>query len=239
MYVEPDVGWRFFRQSPFGKFADVVHVAVRIHREDDPGLALVDERADRLVGRVVLGQDPQQVQRLLDGQPLAGVMKGVDEDLGLVLVLGDVVGDLGDPDVAAAVARADRADLDELRVGRLGGVDLRDHLGVGVVAAVVGGIVGLRRRGAGDEPGEQGDREGGRDEGGSAGEGRHGGKGGRTGPRAQPADRGGPAGRWGHRPRRPVTPTGGLGRPGWPVGCRTLGAEPRPVERRRRGGRGD
>ena len=49
---------------------------------------------------------------------LARVVEGVDQDLGLVLVLGDVVADLGGPDVAALVALADREHVRRCRGSR-------------------------------------------------------------------------------------------------------------------------
>ena len=81
---------------------------------------------------------------------------------GSVLVGRDVVGDLGDPQVAALVALADRADRDDVRVGRLGRLDLGDHLRVRVVAGVLGREVGGGRRRRRDErrSGRQGEREG-------------------------------------------------------------------------------
>ena len=54
----------------------------------------------------------------------------------------DVVGDLGDPDLAALVALADREDVDDVRVGGLGRLEHRDHLGVAVVPAVLGREIG-------------------------------------------------------------------------------------------------
>ena len=51
------------------------------------------------------------------------MVQGIDEDLGLGLVGGDVVADLDDGDVAALVALADRVDADEVRVGVLCGLD--------------------------------------------------------------------------------------------------------------------
>ena len=69
-------------------------------------------------------------------------MEPIEHDLRLVLVDRDVVGDLGHPERPALVALADRLELDDGRVRGLGGLDLGDHLGVGVVAGVLGREVG-------------------------------------------------------------------------------------------------
>ncbi len=71
-----------------------------------------------------------------------GVVDAVEHDLGLGLVGGDVVGHLGDPDVPVLVALPDRGELDDVGVSGLGGLDLGDHLGVGVVLGVGRGEVG-------------------------------------------------------------------------------------------------
>ena len=102
------------------------------------------------------GERLQQVEGLLQAQALAGVVEGVDQDLGLVLVDGDVVGNLGDPDVAALVALADRHHIDDVGVRGLRRVDLVDHLLVGVVQGVVAGVVGLAGGDGGDPDRETG-----------------------------------------------------------------------------------
>ena len=122
----------------------------------------------RGVGAVALGQPAQDRERLLEREVLAGVVDAVEHDLGLGLVGGDVVGELGDPDGAALVALPDRAELDDVGVRGLGGLDLGDHLGVGVVLGVGGGEVrgrggrGGNQRGRGREGECQGEGQGGR-----------------------------------------------------------------------------
>ena len=116
---------------------------------------------------VVVGQQVEQVERLLDGHVLAGVVEGVEQDLGLGLVDRDVVADLGRPDRPALVARPDREDVDDRRLGRLDGLDLGLHLGVVVIGTVpsreagptAGPAVDARidrreDRGGGDDSGE-------------------------------------------------------------------------------------
>ena len=94
---------------------------------------------------------------------LAGVVEGVDEHLGLRLVLGDVVADLGHPDVEALVALADREHGHDRRVVHGGLLDLGDQLRPVVVPAVGGGPVRLR----GGDRGGGGQHEGGGDQQGS------------------------------------------------------------------------
>ena len=179
--------------EPVRVAGDVVDVPVRVEREDDPDLAGVDHGAHAGVGRVVARERVEEGERLLQAEPLAGVVQGVDQDLRLRLVERHVVGDLGDPDVAPLVALPDREDVDEVGVGGLDGVDLGHHLGVGVVAAVAARVVRLGGRGRGGEADEQarGERE--RDEGrhGTATV-RHAAKGARPAADAQAADGAGP-----------------------------------------------
>jgi hypothetical protein len=72
------------------------------------------------------------------------MVERVDENLGLRLVVMDVVADLRRPDVAALVALADREHVDEVGVVRLRLLDLGDHLGQVVVPAHVRREVWLR-----------------------------------------------------------------------------------------------
>ena len=93
-------------------------------------------------------------------------MERIEHDLGFRLVHGDVVGDLGDPDVATLVALPDRADGDDVGVGIAGRLDLGDHLGIGVIARIVGREVGgSRRRGGGERGCARGDEERGQPDG--------------------------------------------------------------------------
>ena len=125
MAVEPAFGWRFLRQARYGSPVRSYSAPSGLTDEDDPDLARVDDVRDPGVGAVAVGQPAQDRERLLEREVLAGVVEPVEQDLGLGLVGRDVVGDLGDPDVAALVALADRADLDDVRVGGLGGLDRR------------------------------------------------------------------------------------------------------------------
>ena len=117
---------------------------VRVEGEDDEDLAAVDEAAHGPVRRVVAGQPAEGRERLLDREVLARVVERVDEDLGLRLVVVDVVTDLRRPDVPALVALADGEHVDEVGVVRLRLLDLGDHLGQVVVPAHVGREVRLR-----------------------------------------------------------------------------------------------
>ncbi len=138
----------------------VVLGTVRVDVEDDPDLASVHEGGHGRVRPVVVGEEMERVEGLLERQVLAGVVEGVEEDLGLGLVRGDVVADLGDPDVPTLVALADRVDLDDVGVGRGDGVDLGDHLVVAVIERIprreIGG--GCRRGGAAEH--DRGERDG-------------------------------------------------------------------------------
>ena len=139
----------------------VVHEAVGIDREDEPDLAAVDEGLDAGVAGVAVGQDVEQVERLLDGEMLAGVEPGVDEDLRLRLVERDVVADLGCPDGSPLVAAPDREDVDDARVGGFDGLDVGDHLRQVVVARVIGREVrfrGVRARDGRSGRRQRGDR---------------------------------------------------------------------------------
>ena len=104
-----------------------------------------DEAGDPGVGSVALGEPAEDRERLLEREMLPSVMEAVEHDLGLGLVDGDVVRHLRDPQSAAFVALADRAQLDDVRMGGLGRLDLGDHLGIGVVTGVVGREIGRGR----------------------------------------------------------------------------------------------
>ena len=93
---------------------------------------------------------------LLAGQVFAGMVHGIDEDLGLVLVGGDVVRDLRGPDLAVLVALADRELRDDRGMGGDRSVELGHHLGVVVVPGVLG-----REVGRGDRDGRHGDEQAG------------------------------------------------------------------------------
>ena len=123
----------------------VVDEAVGVDREDDPDAARVDQVLHRRVGRVVVREQVQGVERLLQGQVLERVVQAVDEDLRLGHWIDDVAADLGRPDVAALVALADREDLHEVGVRRLHGVDVDLHPLVVVVQRGARGVVGARR----------------------------------------------------------------------------------------------
>ncbi len=139
--------------APAGESArtDVVHGAIRVEHRDDPDLARVDDRGHALAERrrlpVVVGQQMDQVQALLGGEVLAGVHVALDEDLRLSLVAIGVVADLDRPDRPALEAVADaRQPGDPVRrtlpVRSRHALQVRGHLGVGVVARVAGGEVG-------------------------------------------------------------------------------------------------
>ena len=98
--------------------------AVGIEHEDDPDLTAVDELRDLLVDAVVIGEDTEQVQRLLDRHVLVTVVSGCEQHLWLAFVHRDVVADLGRPEVPTPVAIADREEIDDSRVGCLDHVDL-------------------------------------------------------------------------------------------------------------------
>ena len=92
--------------------------AVRVHREDDPDLARVDDVRDPGVLAVAVGEPVEDVQGHLEAHVLVGVVEAVEQDLGLVLVDVDVVADLRRPQLAALVALADREQVDDVGVGR-------------------------------------------------------------------------------------------------------------------------
>ena len=73
---------------------------------------------------------------------LVGVVEAVVEDLGLGFVRGDVVTDLGRPQLAPLVALPDREAADDIGMGGGDGGDLRRHLRVGVVGGPAGREVG-------------------------------------------------------------------------------------------------
>ena len=97
------VGLAVLAPRPVAAGGDVVLGAVRVDRRDDPDLPAVHDVADPGVGGVVVGVLVQQVQRHLHGQVLPGVVVGLVEHLGLVLVGAHVVGDLHRDDVPALV----------------------------------------------------------------------------------------------------------------------------------------
>jgi hypothetical protein len=94
----------------------------------------------------------------LDGQVLARVVLADVEDPRLRKVVGGVVGDPHANQVAALVRRAEREDVDEARMGRGEVLHVGDHLGVVVVARVVGRKVIGRLRPHAVPPGAQGQR---------------------------------------------------------------------------------
>ena len=126
--ARPGVGLAVLAPGPVRRAGEVVLGAVRVDREHDPDLAGVDDAGDPAVRAVARGQPAQQREVLLERQVLAGVMQRIEHDLRLGLVGGDVVRDLGDPQVAMLVALADRADGHDVGVGGLSGLDLGDHL---------------------------------------------------------------------------------------------------------------
>ena len=156
-YDDPLLGCRFLRHARYGLAGQVVLAAVGIDHEHDEDLALVHDPGDPRVGAVAVGQPAKDRQGLLYREVLAGVVEAVEQDLGLGLVGGDVVGDLDRPDLAALVTLADRELADDARVIGDGRVDLLDHLRVVVIAGVLGREVGGRRGPGGDGAG--GDRE--------------------------------------------------------------------------------
>ena len=91
---EPLFGWRFLRHEPIAAGRDVVLAAVRVDVEDDPVSRLLTRLVIRVSVAVLGGELAQQVQRHLDREVLARVLAGGEQDLGLGLVGGDVVGDL-------------------------------------------------------------------------------------------------------------------------------------------------
>jgi hypothetical protein len=74
----------------------------------------------------------------------------VEVRLGLGLVGRDVVGHLGRQQLAALVAVTDRERAHDRRVRGGDRLDLGDHLGVRVEAAIAGGVVGRGGGGAGE-----------------------------------------------------------------------------------------
>ncbi len=149
--------------------------AVGIDAEDDPDLARVHDVRDAGVLAVAVGEPVQDVQGHLDAHVLVGMGVAVEEDLGLVLVGGHVVGDLGRPQLATLVALADREPLDDVRVGGLDGEDVGGDLRVRVVALEALGEVARRerRRRREQRHEEEGDDEGGRRDAGHAALGVH------------------------------------------------------------------
>ena len=129
------VGLPVLAPGPVRPGGDVVLAAVRVDRRHDPDLPAVDDVGDPGVGAVAVGEQVEQVDRHLDGQVLTGVLLGVEQDLGLVLVGADVVGDLHRHQVAALVRRTD-ADLAGDR--RMVGDDLVHDGGQFRVVVVVG-----------------------------------------------------------------------------------------------------
>jgi hypothetical protein len=107
---------------------------VGVDREDDPDLPGVHEGRDPGVVAIAVDQPVHDVEGHLQAHVLVRVGQPVEEDLGLVLVDRDVVRDLDRPDRPALVALADGDLADDRGVGRDLGVDVGDHLRVGVVA---------------------------------------------------------------------------------------------------------
>ena len=117
----------------------VVFVAVGIDVGQDPDLPLVDQVGDAAAPAVVVGEVGDEIQRLLDGEMLAGVGEGEQKYLRLRLVTGHVIADLHGVDVPPFDALPDDGKLHDL--GMIGGGlgDLGQHLGVGVIRLVVNG----------------------------------------------------------------------------------------------------
>ncbi len=168
----PAFGWRFLRHARYGACGPLV--AVRSYSPPSGFSAKTiqisrpfDEARDGRVRAVVIRQQVQGVERLFDGHVLAGMVEGVEQDLGLSLVHRDVVADLRRPDGPAQVAGPEPEDIDDRRFGRLDGLDVGLRLGVVVIGAVprreagCGGRAGSRceddrreERGGGDDSGE-------------------------------------------------------------------------------------
>ena len=149
---EPGVGWRFLRQkwnrpplmsnwAPSGFISNTIQIS----REFTMSVI-------RALRSVVVGEPVEDVQGHLEAHVLVGVVDAVEQDLGLVLVDADVVADLGRPQLPALVALADGEQVDDVRVRGGDRMDLRDHLGVGVVA------LPARREFLGREGGRRGER---------------------------------------------------------------------------------
>ncbi len=125
---------------------DVVLGAIGVHREDEPDLAAVDDVGDAAVVAVAVHQPGHDLEHHLDAHVLVGMVAAVEQDLRLVLVGRDVVGDLHRVQLATLVALADAEPLRD--VGMRVGDRLREcgDLRVGVIALVaaweVGGRVG-------------------------------------------------------------------------------------------------
>ena len=113
---------------------DVVLGAVRIEARDDVDLARVDQVRDlRLLEELVHDREDD-----LNGQVLARVVLADVEDPGLGEVVGGVVRDADADQVATLVGGSERKDVHEARMGGGEVLDVLHHLGVVVVARVVG-----------------------------------------------------------------------------------------------------
>ena len=135
---------------------DVVCRPVRVHREDDPDLAVVDDVRDPRRRAVALGQPAQDRERHLEAHVLVGMVEAVEHHLRLGLVGPDVVRDLHRPQIAALVALPDREALDDRRVGVGRGLHLGGHLRVRVERLLAGREVRIGcRRGCRAERGQQ------------------------------------------------------------------------------------
>ena len=160
------VGWRFLRQwwkvppeMSYSAPSGLTRKTIQISREFTiPG----DPRIDA----VAVDEPVEDVEGHLGGHVLVGVVSAVEHDLGLVLVDGDVVGDLDRPQLAALVARPDREALDDVGVRRGDGRDLGRQLRVAVIALPARGELGGGRHGRAEHG--QDDREDQPDRGGAS-----------------------------------------------------------------------
>src|SRR5690606_9968881 len=95
---------------------DVVGGAVRVGHRHHPDLPAVHGLPHTAVGGVAVGEPLHDVQAHLGGEVLAGVLVADEQHFRLVLVLGRVVADLHQRDVAALVGRADAGLHRDVRV---------------------------------------------------------------------------------------------------------------------------
>ena len=138
--VDPAFGWRFLRHERYDAGRDVVLAAVRVHVRDDPDLARIHVG---LAGPRVSASWCGEVERHLDREVLAGVLAGGEQDLGLGLVGGDVVGDLDRRQITPLVGLMPiRWTLTTPGCAAAIALISRRHLGVVVVAGVGAGEVG-------------------------------------------------------------------------------------------------
>ena len=133
---------------------------VRVHREDDPDLPGVDDVRDPgVVTDVAVDEPVHDPEGHLETHVLVGVGQPVEQDLGLVLVDGDVVRDLDRPHVPALVGLADREPLDDSPGGPPRRRRRRRHLGIGVVALPALREVGRDRRRRDGERGQRAEED--------------------------------------------------------------------------------